>query len=431
MVNVFFAKGSRRNSQDDPLDISTPIFLDNSHRVIEAPSLWAIKLASKYSRSKATLHTYSQLMQRYLRWLEDSGYGAHQWMAVDQEIFEEYIEFLCQSKIIAETATYYCARIASFYKWATSNGYENYFSWDVEECDALVKINLKDQLLLGHVKSHVEVEKLPFTTPIGRPALHEKEVEKFVTERNHRAALFLLDDVVYKIIATIIRITGLRPRDLFQIPYRGNKENFGFVPYDIDEIPSDLKRKDIRFYFRSKGKNRSIEFPGALWELICRVYIPLRRERAEIHYEKNGVSPRNNQLFLSSDGVVVTPYMLRYNFAKVVPVDRMEDGAEQKDSRHAVVFHGRKYTPRMLRHSCATYFVYERLKKEGRVGKEYVYDPVIDEDLRKMLGHEDVGTTYKYYVHLVNRFHHDDLLADLKKSHVNQGFNALLDAIDY
>jgi site-specific recombinase XerD len=426
MANLFFANGVQRVSRDNPSDKSMPIFLDTEHRVIEAPTLWAMAVARKMSRSKATLDQYSGMMQRYLRWLEENGYGSQSWAMVDEDIFVNYIEWICTPDIQHNTVAGYCARIASFYKWATRKGYKHFFNLDMADAENVIEVTLTNQRLLAHIKPSIKVTKLNFDTPAGRPALHEVEVEKFVTEKNHKAALGLMDDIVYRIIATIIRITGLRPRDLFQLPYRGKGVNGGFVPFELCDLPSDIDKKDIYFYFRSKGKDRSIEFPGVLWRVICEFYIPLRRERAELYYKKYGISPKNDQLFLSEEGRVVNAYMLRYNFAKVVERARALplEGSN-------LVFTGRRYNPRMLRHSCATYFVYEHLKKFNQLGKPYRYDPAVDEKLRRILGHEDVETTYKYYVHLVNRFHHDDLLADLKKSHVNQGLNALLDTLGY
>jgi site-specific recombinase XerD len=426
MANLFFANGVQRVSRDNPSDKSMPIFFDIEHRVIEAPTLWAMAVARKMSRSKATLDQYSGMMQRYLRWLEENGYGSQSWAMVDEDIFVNYIESICTADIQHNTVAGYCARIAFFYKWATRKGYKHFFDLDMADAENVIEVTLTNQRLLAHIKPSLTVTKLNFDTPAGRPALHEVEVEKFVTDKNHKAALGLMDDMVYRIIATIIRITGLRPRDLFQLPYRGKGVNDGFIPYELSELPPVIEKKDIHFYFRSKGKDRSIEFPGVLWRIICELYIPRRRERAEIYYKKHGISPKNDQLFLTEEGRVVNAYMLRYNFAKVVERAR----ALPLDGPN-LVFTGRRYNPRMLRHSCATYFVYEHLKKFNQLGRPYRYDPAVDEKLRRILGHEDVETTYKYYVHLVNRFHHDDLLADLKKSHVNQGLNALLDAIGY
>ena len=422
MVKLFYANGVKRISRDLPAQTSMPIFMDDNHRVIEAPSMWAMMLAKKDSRSLETLRQYSAILKRYLQWLDQNQYSAQGWATVDEDIFENYIASICAPDIKHETVVGYCARIASFYKWAGRKGYVHFFDLELDEVEKFVEVALFNKNLLAHIKPSFTVTKLDFNTPAGRPALHEREVEKFVTDANQKIALQLMGDIVYRVISTIIRITGLRPRDLFQIPYRGTGPNIGFVPFDVGDIPSSLGEQDIHFYFRSKGKDRSIEFPGVLWKVICEVYIPLRRERAEIFYRRNGISPKNDQLFLSADGRIVTAYMLRYNFANVVQKAHTERNRS---------FTGTKYTPRMLRHSCATYFVYEHLKRSSLLGKPYQYDPSVDESLRKMLGHNDIETTYKYYVHLVNRFYHDDLLADLKRSNVNLGLTALLDSMKY
>ena len=91
----------------------------------------------------------------------------------------------------------------------------------------------------------------------------------------------------------------------------------------------------------------------------------------------------------------------------------------------------RAFNPRMLRHTCATYFVYEALKQNNMLGRSFVYDAAVDEDLRQLLGHNDVRTSYEYYVHLANRFFKEDLLADLHRSRVDAGLSALLDAVGY
>jgi integrase len=96
-----------------------------------------------------------------------------------------------------------------------------------------------------------------------------------------------------------------------------------------------------------------------------------------------------------------------------------------------VKFKGRRFTACMIRHSCATYFVYEALKQKGRLGQHFVYDAALDEELRKLMGHKDIKTTLEYYVHLVNRFVHDDLLVDLKRAQVDSCLSALLEHHDY
>lgn len=426
MAQLHFANGVTRVSSDNQADTSMPIFLDDAHRVIEGPSRWIMKIARGGSRSNDTLRKYSNIMLRYLQWLDDSGYGANGWAMVDEDIFESYIESLCGPDVSGDSIVYYCARIKSFYDWANSNGYRHFLNIGAEEIDRKVEVSVRNQLLLAHVKSTITVKTVGIDSPTGKSALHEKEVEKFVTERNQRIALSLMDDIAYQMIATVIWTTGLRPRDLWQLPYRGKEENAEFVPYDKGQIPRELEAKYLNFWFRSKGKHRSIEFPGAIWKVICERYIPLRRERAELYIKRHGISPPNSILFLAEDGEVIDNDKLYYEFKKVVMLSSSMVGSGANGE-----FTGKKYNARMLRHSCATYFVYGHLKQQNLIGKPYVYDPAVDEKLRRMLGHTSVETTYKYYVHLVNRYHSDDLLKDLKNSHVNVALNALLETLNY
>lgn len=426
MVQLHFASGVTRVSMDNQAEKTMPIFLDERHRVIEVPSQWIMWVAKRGSRSNETLHHYSAIMFRYLQWLEGEGYGPHAWDRIDEDIFDKFIESLCVPGISSSSVLYYCARIKSFYTWAQQKGYKHFLDFEPDGLEQKIDVSLRNQFLLAHVNSAVKVKRIGICNPLGKKPIYEKEVEKFVTERNHRIALSLFDDMVYQIIATIIWTTGLRPRDLLQIPYRGRDHNIEFVPYDVEDIPSDLGTRQLNYLFRSKGKHRSIDFPGVLWRVICQYYVPLRRARAELYYQRHGVTPSNSVLFLAKDGEPVNAHRMRYAFGKVVSIAR---GSAPGTSAHE--FNGRRYNPRMLRHSCATYFVYEHLKSQSLIGKPYQYDPSVDEKLRRMLGHADVETTYKYYVHLVNRFHSDDLLRDLKNSHVNHALDDLLDALGY
>ncbi|MCB2747257.1 hypothetical protein KQ905_14815, partial [Listeria monocytogenes] len=77
--------------------------------------------------------------------------------------------------------------------------------------------------------------------------MHQREMQKFVRQTDYEIALSVLNDPGYQIIAAIIRITGLRPIDLFQLPYRGRNENYGFIPYDEGEYPEGLDNGAIYY----------------------------------------------------------------------------------------------------------------------------------------------------------------------------------------
>ena len=180
--------------------------------------------------------------------------------------------------------------------------------------------------------------------------------------------------------------------------FRSMGLNAGLKRYHEEELEN---LSSILFEFESKGKRRSIKFPGDIWAAICRAWMPKRTERAMKYREKYGVMPPNTALFLSKNGVIVTRKMLSDNFKRVSEKNEYpEEGL----------------TPRMLRHAFATYFVLDALKQYDLLGKPYIYNMVIDDSLREWMGHSNVDTTYKYYVHLINRYFHNDLLEDLNKN---------------
>lgn len=408
------------------------ILFTDEYQVLEGPTNWLMHIARLRSRSDETTKNYSNILRRFLQWLDDSciegtdsRFGAENWQLVDEDVFQAFINYIAMPTPTNpygpshETVSHIAYRVWSFYRWADKNGYRHFLDLDAED----VEFNISPQRLLAYVNPSVTVAKLGFNLPTGRPAIHEREIGKFVKQSDFEIALSAMDDEVYKVIAAIIRITALRPKDLFQLPYRGVGSNSGFVPFDLDAIPEELDHIDIYYEFKSKGRRRSINFPGRLWRVICEYYIPLRRARAALYEKKYGLPPRNSVLFLSRRGDPVSYGMLSDNFNKVV--DKVQDS--QFTSRFGAV----RFNARMLRHTCATYFVYDALQRQNRLGRHFVYDAALDEDLRKLLGHKDIKTTLEYYVHLVNRYVHDNLLSDLHRARVDSGLNAILNQHNY
>ena|SRR2546429_354809 len=174
-----------------------PLFLTNEYEVIEAPTIWAAQVSLIRSRSDQTLKNYSNILARYLNWLDEIGHGAVNWQNVDREIIQGYIGYLAQSrnsdgKPNNETIEGYIARIADFYKWAKQNGYDHF--WDMNQ--EIVRFRLKDQTLLN---ATVEVEKREFKLGGGTQTIAKKELEKFLDNHAFGLLIKLLDDYVYNV----------------------------------------------------------------------------------------------------------------------------------------------------------------------------------------------------------------------------------------
>lgn len=385
-----------------------PLFLTDEYEVIEGPTIWLAQVSLRRSRSDETLKSYSNTLAKFLEWLDEEKCGADKWQNVDVDIIHSYITYLIKGrdskgKPNDETVEGYIARLGDFYKWAGDNGYDHYWHMSRER----LRRTLKDVALRNIT---IDVERREFKLSGGRSTSPKKEIEKFLDNPGFSILIRLLDDYVYKWMALIIRLTGIRPKGLLQLPYLGIAENSGLRRYRDHEL-DDLT--DIPFTFRSKGKYQTIKVPGQLWRFICLYWMPERQKRAELYRQRNGVSPPNNVLFLSEDGVPVTYKMLYYHFSKVALHSK---------------FPRTRMTPYMLRHAFATYFVLEQLKAKNRLGQSYLYDAAIDEVLRESMGHTDIDTTYRYYVHLVNRFVQDDLIYDLQKNETKEILSGFFEA---
>lgn len=408
---IFFQTDGLRNTDLRPKG-PIPLYLTDFYEVIEGPSYWVFKIAQLRSRSLDTLKQYTTTLAAFLQWLDDESdgethLGATAWEQIDEDTINAYIADLIEDRDEKgrpndSTIEAYIARLGYFYKWAREHGYTPYWEFNEET----VKANISSVGMM--LSKEIEVQRRPVKLQSGTPIQIERERDKFIRREELPKVYVSFDDIVYRLIAHVFFTTGLRPKELFQLPYMGKGLNIGLKRYREEELET---LQPIMFEFESKGKRRHIDFPPDLWAYICRVWMPLRVERAEKYKQRYGVYPSVNALFLSVDGRIVTRKMLRDNFNK----------AAAKDSCPV-----KKLYPYQLRHAFATYFVFDRLKALNLLGKKHEYNAVIDDELRRWMGHTDVKTTYKYYVDASNRYLREDLLTVLEKPENKELLDAIL-----
>jgi len=394
------------------------LYLTNNYEVIEYPTIWAADVAKRGSKSPETLGQYGSTLSRWLRFLDDNRYGAESWIAVDKDVVEHFIETLIQGRDELgrpgdDAIEDYCSRIFDFYRGAAKAGYSHCMDMNNEEVKRVIKDKTKTtkEVVVTGFKKEV-------TLGYGQANRINKEMNQFVHQQDLKLAMGLFDDYVYAVMAYVIRNTALRPKELLQLPYKGKGLNLGLQHYRLeqaeeidaegitkafdilvtDDAKRDLVTGDIMFEFESKGKRRSIPFPLHVWMFICKVWMPLRNKRAQLYGEIHGLSPSDDCLFFCQRGRPVTYTMLWDHFKKI----KTHPGYVDKP-----------FTPKMLRHSWATYFVYEALKEKNRLNSDYVYDSVNADYMRKFMGHTDVETTYKHYVHVVQVYTRKDVMQRL------------------
>ncbi len=393
-----------------------PIYFTDNYRVIEAPTIWGMAVAAK-SGSMETIHKYSHQIARFLRWLYDEYYdeaGLEDiandptlYQRVDKDILLAYRDYLQDSEgvlddtVEPQTVNDAMARVVAFYRWARDRGYPHYV--DLSETYKIVMVDHAG--LMRSISLFVLSNE--FALPTNRQKVIKHELDKLIDNSTFATACRLLreDDVVYEHMARVMRHTALRPIDLRQLPFRGPHKgiNSGLRPYSDKELtalwdPKEEAFRSILFRFVSKrGKRRAIPFPGDVWAELCDEWMPERTKRAKLFRENHGYYPEEH-LFLSRDGDPVTYKMLITHFAKV--------------ARHPDYPRDR-FTPYMLRHAWATYTVLYFAENHGWLGKLDHRDITLEHILKLFMGHEDIGTTYKHYVHLAYLFDKGGATGDL------------------
>jgi len=378
---------------------SCPLFLTDDFKVLEGPSLWALDVAKRGSYSKETLKQYTSSLARFLNWIDTSYFGAENWLMVGDEAIDSYLSYLVGTRDDVgrpddTSIELYVGRIADFYRWALDKGYP--IKWDMNL--KTVKYTLRDLGLRGPVTVARTGLERHLTRGVHPSVVKLKHL--FMTDKQLLDIYPLFKDKVYSVIAFMMRNVGLRPKDVLQLPYMGKGLNRGLRDYrpGKEEIPAS-----ILYEFESKGTRRDIEIPGNLWKYVCEQWMPERIERVKRLDKQGKEIPSISHLFIDIEGKPVTYSMLRDAFADILKHPARPEGLLRCRAK-------------MLRHAFATYFVYNALKRKGALGKPYIYDIQIDEQLRYYMGHSRVETTYKFYVHLAGFLSAEDVMGPMVES---------------
>lgn len=183
-------------------------------------------------------------------------------------------------------------------------------------------------------------------------------------------------DPVFEMIAFVMLTTGLRIGGVLQMPLGPDAKNKNWLRY-----PELLHRKAVfqKMNYIPKGGKRllsCIVLTEAL-KVVYEQYIrSFHKGRGEIYLKKNeskDIAP----LWLNAKGKVIFSHDIWLAFRKASEVL------------------GRRIVPHFLRHTYATYIIYNYFKAHSlKPNLAYAHD--IHEQLRQQLGHSDLEVTKKY-----------------------------------
>lgn len=313
-----------------------------------------ILAVNQYMRLKAlrltrkSLQTTTEHLREFLEWLLDSGLELSN---IDENAFDNYVEALCfYKKSNGEPLSWNTvnSRVAGAYRflvWASEQGY----CPDLKVSEAgLVSAGAKYRY---RSRSH--------------PSAPMKEPVKFLLMENALRFVDTLGIVSGRNNPEVKRRNVLMGAFMLQTGARIS-EACTFPLHDLPEVNAKLRLTPARLANGKGSKARVILIPNdlllKLWE-----YVDIDRERIAERIEAITGDVISPNLFVSEKGSEISPNWL------------------QKLFRKAGSYSGIKANPHVLRHTFGTYHYLLNRDLSG---------------LAKLMGHEDIVTTEKYYVGL-------------------------------
>ena len=269
-----------------------------------------------------------------------------------------------------------------FFKWLNEKNIANGVKTHIKTAIA----NFKDRRLLNYIEK--KARQALDTNPIRvlERERRQKRPKSLISKKDISTLLKSFPDSVYKCLFKFALATAMRPLELTAFPYIGAGKNRHILPY------SEMDKKASQFTYAVIGKgskHRDIIVPAYALDMLDTEYIQTEYpKRAKLHQKKFGHKCPLSVLFLSDQGVPVTPKMISEatNYAKKLAIIK-----DPNFKTSNIFYHTRKWWPTLM--------MIQHHNGAGILEKNAdVMSLALAEVLMTQLGHEDLLTTYQYYL---------------------------------
>lgn len=271
--------------------------------------------------------------------------------------------------------------ILNYFKWLHNSGYITNVSIEHKNWIA----NFKNQRMLNYIQQTAKQVIDAKNIKVLDKERRQSSSKSLITNEEIKALINAYTDPAYSALFKLSLGTGMRPIELVQFPYLGNGENKHIMPYS----EMDKDNPTIGFEVIGKGKKlRTVRINIKDLKELDNTYIkPFYNERRKLYREKYGIECPPSILFLNKVGKPITPTMIskRSNDAKLRAMKFYPDFRE-------------KITFYEARHWWPTMFALEFFKEKLLDSSSEVLYAAFAEALKNQMGHEDLETTYKYYI---------------------------------
>jgi len=277
-----------------------------------------------------------------------------------------------------------------FFNWLITNGHPTSVDVQLKTWTA----DFKHERMLNYIKAKARVKINSKNITVLDKEIRQKKSKTLITNKEIELLLKSYSDPVYAAIFLLGLGTAMRPMDLCKFPYIGTGVNKHILSY------SEMSKGEATVQYtvhESKGrKTRTISINLKDLETVETAYIkPFYVERARKYKEKYGKRCPPSILFLNEQGDPVTPSKI---------ASRTFD-AKHKAMKACPSFR-QKISFYETRHWWPTMFLIKTFGKDIMTEAVDVLHLATGEVLRNQMGHEDLSTTYKYYVDLARLLVH-------------------------
>lgn len=323
-------------------------------------------------REKQTLENVYSHMKIWLDYCADLGLG------FDEVTYEVHLEALRRSLrgrgVEAESLNVYYRTWRGFYEWCDSQSIPTLMQFPAKH----KVVRNSDSGGQGTGRSFRASWTADVDPGLDSVAVISDYKEKIVNSSEFKTFSDALSDIdpVFEKIAYMMVTTGLRVGGITQLPIGANRLNPQWLRYP------ELREKNRKFQelvYIPKGRKRKLKcivLTEALAVLHEGYITTVRRVRVDLYREKH-------------KGQLDVPLWLNKHGKEVNKFDIWE--AFRSASKRL----GRRITPHFMRHTYASYVVYNYFKANG-LSPSLAYAHDIHEQLRIQLGHSDMKTTYMY-----------------------------------
>lgn len=271
--------------------------------------------------------------------------------------------------------------LLNFFRWLLGVGYITNVS--IQHKDWIA--NFKSKRMLNYIQKRAKTAIDSKNIQVLDKERRQSSSKSLITNQEIKALLNAYSDPVYSALLKLSLGTGMRPMELVQFPYIGNGKNKQIMPYS--EMDKDNATVDYELIGKGK-KQRVIKVNIKDLKELDEQYIKKHYVKRKKKYEKKfGVDCPPSVLFLTKSGSPVTSGKIsrRSNDAKLKAMQNYPEFRE-------------KITFYEARHWWPTMFVIEFFKEKLLTESSEVLYVAFAEALKNNMGHEELETTYEYYI---------------------------------